>query len=76
MTRSVLSISEERALARMSRERPTRAGEIGMAVAVDVPASRKPQHYARLGGKVAKSLVARGLARWVAGRHDWGWVRT
>lgn len=71
-----LTEAERRAYDRLDAE-PCLAGNLGMAYAgPKVKSSRKPQHYALLGGKVGKKLVALGLACWKTGSGGLGgWAR-
>ncbi len=63
-----------------NRHRLLRPGYVGIQVWGDDKTHRKPQHYARIGGRVLRSLEREGLVSFItvdAGRfQDWGWRMT
>lgn len=73
--RNALSRAQRRVYDALRGDKPSRAGNLGALFAKPGAPRRQPQHYARLGGKIAGQLVALGCAEWVVQGSDWGWVR-
>ena len=64
---------EGRALSRLSPMRPLPASSI--ADAIWLGHSMKAQGAGGAASRILNRLQKKGLAKWVAYRHQWGWIR-